>query len=167
MQLPRYAQAFLARAPQRGLLAGAFSLQGALFGLTQIRLPVAVGEAGDHRAQEPAGQQRGPLDHLLSRRPGREVRHQEPPAAHGRRAAVSRAGRRVHGREDGQTGDGPRVGVQHVGRLGGRGHREDRPRRRLVEGEGRRREGHQHVVEGRRVRVEGGDGHDEGADHDR
>ncbi len=99
--------------------------------------------------------------------PGREVRHQEHPAAHGRRAAVSRAGRRVHGREDGQTGDGPRVGVQDVGRLGRRGHREDRPRRRLVEGEGRRREGHQRVVDGCGVRVEGRDGHDEGADHDR
>lgn len=55
VQLPCDAQSFLTGTAQCRFLAGPFGLQGALFGLAQIGPPVAVGEACDQGAQEPAG----------------------------------------------------------------------------------------------------------------
>jgi hypothetical protein len=166
VQLPGDPQAFLARPAQGGFLAGAFGLQGALFGLAQIRLPVASGEAGDDRAQEPAREQGGPLDRVLCRGARREISPEEHGTRDRAHASMPRLGRRVDGGHHREGRQGAGVGVQHIAGQGGRGDGEDRAGCLAVRGQRERTGHHQRVVDRRGVLVEGRRGHDDGADHD-
>jgi hypothetical protein len=80
---------------------------------------------------------------------------------------VPDAGRRVHGAQHGERGQGPRFGVQDVGGAGRRGDGQDRAGGGPVEGQRRAAEDDQGVVDGRGVGVGGGRGEHEGTDHDR